>query len=132
MQAQTLDALGDCEFEGHRTHVLSATAPVDAENLLAAQSEHVPVPVTVLYFPPAHAMHVPPFSPVYPASHEHWVKTVLSCAELEPAGQAVHNAVPVTALYFPARHAEHVPPSGPVNPRLHLQYVMRLAIVSSV
>ena len=98
MQAQTLDALEDCEFAGHRTHVLSATAPVDAENLLAAQSEHVPVPVTVLYFPPAHAMHVPPFSPSYPALHAHWVETVLACAEFEPTGQAVHNAVPVLFL----------------------------------
>ena len=96
MQAQTLDALGDCEFSGQATHAPAADAPMAAENVPAPQ--HVPVPVTVLYFPPAHAMHVPPFSPSYPALHAHWVETVLACAEFEPTGQAVHNAVPVLFL----------------------------------
>jgi hypothetical protein len=79
-------------------HVLSATAPRGAEYLPAAQSVHVAVPVIILYFPPAHAVHAKPFAPVYPALHAHWVKTVLACAELEPVGQTVHNAVPVLVL----------------------------------
>ncbi len=59
--------------------MLSATAPVDAENLLAAQSEHVPVPVTVLYFPPKHAEHVPPLGPEYPVLQTQIVDAIGDC-----------------------------------------------------
>jgi hypothetical protein len=59
MQTQMVDALEDCEFRGHGAHVLSATAPRGAEYLPAAQSVHVAVPVIILYFPPAHAVHAP-------------------------------------------------------------------------
>ena len=87
MQTQMVDALEDCEFEGEALHVLSAIAPVDAENLPAVQSVHTAEPVSVLYFPAAHAVHAKPFAPVYPALHAHWVETVLACGELEPTPQ---------------------------------------------
>ena len=98
MQTQMVDALEDCEFRGHRAHVLSATAPVGAEYLPVAQSVHVAVPVIILYFPPAHAVHAKPFAPVYPALHAHWVEAVLVTAELEFPGQAVQSSLPVLLL----------------------------------
>ena len=116
-----VDALEDCQFGGQVLHVLSATAPGGAEYLPAAQSVHVAVPVIILYFPPAHAVHAKPFAPVYPALHMHWVETVLACAELEPAGQSVHNAVPVPALKVPATQGRHGPLLAPVCPTLHAQ-----------
>ena len=91
MQAQTLDALGDCEFAGQATHAPAADAPVAAENVPTPQSRHVMAtedPVT---------------------------------AEYLPTPQSRHVAAPVTILYFPATQPTHVPPLGPVNPRLQRQ-----------
>ena len=86
MHTQIVDALEDCEFEGHGAHVLAREAPAFAENVLtpqliqalsatapvlvrylpAPQSVHVALPMTVLYFPATQAVHVAPFVPEYP------------------------------------------------------------------
>ena len=79
-------------------HVLSAIAPGGAEYVPAAQSVHVAVPVIILYFPPAYAVHAKPFAPVYPSLHEHWVEAVLVTTELEFPGQAVQSSLPVLLL----------------------------------
>jgi hypothetical protein len=47
-------------FDGQAVHVASAVAPVVVKYVPAPQSVHATVPVTVLYFPTAHAAHVPP------------------------------------------------------------------------
>ena len=93
MQAQTLDALGDCEFSGQATHAPAADAPVAAENVPAPQSRHVSATE----------------APV--------------AAEYLPAPQSRHAAEPVPILYFPAPHAVHAPPSGPEKPATHTQSV---------
>jgi hypothetical protein len=93
MQAQTLDALGDCEFAGQATHAPAADAPVAAENVPAPQSRHV----------------MATEAPV--------------AAEYLPAPQSRHAAAPVTVLYFPAPHSVHVPPSVPEYPGLQTQIV---------
>jgi hypothetical protein len=66
MQTQIVDALGDCEFTGHKEHVLSTAAPVVVEYLPAPHSTHNVAPGTTLYVPAAHAVQLPPFGPVYP------------------------------------------------------------------
>jgi hypothetical protein len=78
-------------------------------------------PTVAEYLPTAQAVHVPPFGPVYPALHMHWVEAVLACAEFEPTGHGVHNAVPVTALKVPATQGRHGPLLAPVYPTLHTQ-----------
>jgi hypothetical protein len=70
---------------------------------LAAQSVHVAEPVTVLYFPAAHAAHVPPFGPEYPKLQRQEPILVCdksACPEFDV--QLVHAAEPVAVLYFPA------------------------------
>ncbi len=100
-------------------------------------------PVDALYFPTAHAVHVPPSGPVEPALQVQLVKAALPAGELEADGQAthvelaifftsveylpvpqsVHTADPGNALYFPATQSAHVPPFGPVEPALQVQLV---------
>jgi hypothetical protein len=48
---------------------LATVAPVVVEYLPAPQSMHEAAPVTALNFPDAHATHVPPLGPVWPALH---------------------------------------------------------------
>ncbi len=49
--------------------VLSAESPEVLEYFPPPQSMHEAAPVTALNFPAPHATHVPPFGPVWPASH---------------------------------------------------------------
>ncbi len=120
-------AAAELEDAGQLKHVLSAEAsgvveylpamqPVQVlsvviEYLPAPQSMHEAAPVTALNFPESHAMHVPPFGPVWPASHRHLVIAALAAAELEDAGQLAHvlsAEAPSRAEYLPAMQAVHV------------------------
>jgi hypothetical protein len=98
MQTQIVNAIEDCEFRGQELHVLAREAPSTAAYVPAPQSVHVVDPVTVLHFPPTHAVHANPFASVYPALHTHWMKAVLVTAEFEPTGQAVQVEFPVLVL----------------------------------
>jgi hypothetical protein len=130
------------ELTGQLEHEFSATAPVNAEYLPAAQSAHAAGPGSVLYFPAAHAAHVPPFGPVCPRAQRQAETTVCPVADVTefagqvehelsaaapvdaeylPAAQSRHVAVPVTILYFPATHAVHATPLGPEYPVLQTQ-----------
>jgi hypothetical protein len=60
------------------------------------QSLHAASPAPILYFPVAHAMHVPPFGPVCPALHRQLAIAVLAAAELEDAGQLTQEISCVT------------------------------------
>ena len=99
----------------------------------AAQSVHATLPLVVLYFPLAQALHVPG-SPVYPALQVHTPMPVVDCAGHEmqlaedvipvpllyfPVPQNVHAAEPDEDLYFPTAQAVQLPPLGPVYPGLH-------------
>jgi hypothetical protein len=80
------------------------------------------VPVTSLYFPPAHEAHGPPFGPVAPMLHVQFTSSVLRIAGVkEFAGHAVHGCKPSQSLYVLYAHSLHGPPSGPVNPGAHEQ-----------
>ena len=124
LHAQLVKAVlpaAELEFPGQAAHV---EAPVAVEYVPMAQLRHAlaeRAPAVAEYLPTAQAVHAPPFGPVYPALHMHWVKAVLACAELEPARQTVHNAVPVTALKVPATQGGHGPLLAPVYPTLHAQ-----------
>ncbi len=101
---------------------------------------HAAGPVNTLYFPAAHAEHVPPFLPVDPALQVHIASDPLPAGELEFDGQALHvelpayppvylpsvqseqGAFPVNSLYFPTAQTAHGPPSGPVHPALQVQF----------
>jgi len=87
---------------------LALVAPVADEYLPAPQSVHDGVPVTVLYFPGAHALHVAPLAPVYPLLQAQLVAAGAPLGECEFAGQRPHvlSAVwPTAAEYFPAPQA---------------------------
>jgi len=93
----------ELEFPGQA--VQAVEVPVAVEYVPVAQLRQAMAkgaPTVAEYLQTTQAVHVPPFGPVYPALHTHWVETVLTCAEFEPTGQTVHNAVPVTALKVPA------------------------------
>ena len=62
----------------------------DGEDVPALQLEHTSEPKAALCFPTTHAVHVPPFTPVYPALHWHPTTRLLPLAESEFAGQSVH------------------------------------------
>jgi hypothetical protein len=127
LQVQLVKALpaGEFEFDGQAMHV-ELTA---LEYVPAPQSVHTADPVSALYFPVTHAVHVPPSGPVHPVLQVQLVKAALPAGELEfdgqtlhvkltaveyvPAPQSVHTADPVDALYFPATHAVHVDLSVP-------------------
>ena len=51
------------------TQSLCVVAPVVMRYFPALQSAHPVAPVKSLYFPASHAVHVPPFGPVYPRLH---------------------------------------------------------------
>ncbi len=124
LDAQLVKAVlpaAELEFPGQAAHV---EAPMAVEYVPMAQLRHVlakVAPAVPEYLPTPQAVHVPPFGPVYPALHMHWVKTVLACAEFEPTGQAVHNAVPVPALKVPATQGMHGLLLAQVYPTLHAQ-----------
>lgn len=56
---------------GQAVHVEANVAPTAAEYVPRPQSVHAAEPVSLLYFPAAHAVHGPPSGPVNPASHGH-------------------------------------------------------------
>ncbi len=115
-------------------HTALEVAPVLVEYLPAPQSVHATLPLVVLYLPAAHAVHVPPFGPVYPMLQVQLESAALPLGELElsrqtmhvvssvapvlveylPAAQSVHATLPLVVLYLPAAQAVHGPPSGPV------------------
>ena len=57
----------------------------------AGQFRQSEEPVSALYEPPKHCVHVPPSGPLDPALHLHTVMTVLAAGELEIAGQFTHE-----------------------------------------
>jgi len=150
IHAQLVDTtlpLGDCELAGQSEHVAVDVAPTAAEYVLASQLVHATLPVTVLYFPAIHSVHVPPFTPVYPGLQRQ--ESILVCnvsvfPEFDgqsshvtpvvvylPAVHSEHIVGPTTALYLPTSHAVHVPPSGPVYPALHWQLVKLLPLAEN-
>jgi hypothetical protein len=80
----------------------------DGEDVPALQLEHTSEPTAALCFPTTHAVHVPPFTPVYPASHRHSTTRLLPLGESEFAGQSVHvlfTEAPAVSEYLPAAQA---------------------------
>ena len=91
--------------------MLAREAPSTAEFVPVTQSVHVAVPVTVLYFPPAHAVHVPPSGPVCPDAHLQSAGASLAVVLIELLGQLEHElsvTAPVDAEYLPAPQFVHV------------------------
>ena len=69
--------------------VLAVVAPTVGEYVPAPQSVHAAAPVTILYFPATHAVHVPPFGPEYPRLQRQEPTAVCDVSALpEFAGQA--------------------------------------------
>lgn len=74
---------GESEYVGQVEHVASDVAPIAAEYLPDPQLRHETTPVTALYLPATHCVHVPPSGPVEPASQVHAVEAELPAGELE-------------------------------------------------
>ena len=93
------------------TQELPTIAPVVVRNLPAPQSVHETEPVTSLYFPAAHAEHVPPSGPVNPWLQRQTVERVLPIGDCEFPGQLKQNseAEALTFIeYLPAPQPMHV------------------------
>ena len=82
----------------------------DGEDVPALQLEHTSEPTAALYFPTTHAVHVPPFTPVYPASHWHQTERLLPLGENEFAGQPM-QVLAAEALRF----VEYLPAPQPMQ-----------------
>ncbi len=88
---------------------------VDASTVVylpTPQAVHSAEPMESLYScrTASHAVHVPPFAPVYPALHWHLIFSLLPLAEIEFEGHSVHVEdieAPETVEYFPAEHSKH-------------------------
>ena len=76
------------------THTAAEVAAVSPEYFPATQLTHALDPVTVLCCPGAHAVHAPPFAPVYPASHTQLVRSPLAAGAREFCGHALQFALP--------------------------------------
>ena len=90
MHTQSLSALlPDEELECSRQfkHTSDVGPPSVLEYLPLAQSVQPADPSESLYVPAAHATHVSPSCPVYPALHRQSSTIVLPVDECEPAGQ---------------------------------------------
>jgi hypothetical protein len=100
--------------------VLAVVAPCVSEYVPAPQSAHVPVPTALLYFPAAHAVHGPPFDPVWPAIHSQLVlpanefdnvgqlvQVLAVLPEYVPEAQLVQTVEAAVAEYLPASQSLH-------------------------
>jgi hypothetical protein len=90
-------AFGELVPAGHERHVVAFVAFVIVEYVPAAQSVHVALPVTFLYFPATHAAQGPPSGPVNPAlqpTDTHALMFELPTADVVPTG---HDTQPVAA-----------------------------------
>ena len=98
---------------GHGTHTPEEFAATAREYAPAWQLMHTLAPVAVLYLPAAHAVQVPPFGPVYPASQAQLVRNPLALAARELVGHKLQFGLP-SGDHSVSAHGTHV--SLPVAP----------------
>ncbi len=88
----------------------TAVAPVAVEYLFKSQSVHAAEPVAGLYFPAAHAAHVPPLGPVNPRLQTQLVNAVdpdvVENVFTGHATQSPASSLPSVARYLPLVHSE--------------------------
>ena len=84
--------------EAQSVHVITTEAPVVVRYFPAAQLVHSTEPIASLYFPAAHAAHVPPSSPVCPVWQRQLFKWILPLRDCEFGGHEMH----VSAVEAPA------------------------------
>jgi hypothetical protein len=85
-----LDA-AELELVGHATQVDETVAPTVTEYVPLEQSKQAADPLTSLYLPATHAVHVPPFAPVYPELQVQLAITELELGAFAFRGQAKHT-----------------------------------------
>jgi hypothetical protein len=109
-------------------------------------------PTSALCFPTTHAVHVPPFTPVYPALHWHLTTRLLPLGESEFAGQPMQvlaaealrfveylpapqpmqvlaSEAPTVGEYFPAAHSEHEEPTSEYMPAAQATQAFEVRVV---
>ena len=84
-----LDA-AELELAGQAIQFDNAVAAIVTEYVPAEQSEQVAEPLTDLYFPATHPVHIPPFEPVYPTLQEQEPTAELDVGAFEFEGQVEH------------------------------------------
>jgi len=77
----------EIEPAGHEIHVDLLVAANELENVFRGHSEHADDPLTSLYCPLVHALHIPPSGPLYPALQMQPVLEPLPGSEEVSAGQ---------------------------------------------
>jgi len=122
------------------------SCPVATRNLPVGQSVQAAPPVSCLYLPCAHRVHVLAVGAVAPALQRQAVWLTLLGGEFEfvwqvsqaviralavlyvPPGQSAQPALPGSGLRVPGPQAVHRLPSLPVYPALHVQAVMTVLL----
>ncbi len=94
-------------------HALSVVLPLKSVIVFVTQLVQTCAPVVVLYVFAAHAVHVPPLAPVYPATHAQSVSASLCRSESALDGHKLHALCPELFAYVAFAHGVQGPPSGP-------------------
>jgi hypothetical protein len=122
---------GELELSGHVKHVLAPAV----EYVPAPQFIHEAVPVSPLYFPAVHVVHVPPLAPDEPALQVQEVSAVLETGEYELEGHATHalaTVAPAVTEYVPAVQFVHTVAPVVAEYVPVIQFVHTLATVAPV
>jgi len=82
---------------------------------------HTTFPVTFLYLPGTHSVHLLESDPENPGLHAQSCVVRLASGEDELDGHKSHCVFPISALYVSTGHGLHRPLSNPMNPSLQLQ-----------
>jgi len=101
----------ESEFTGHATHAAAAAAAAEVLYKPTPHKVQGRAPVVSLYDPAAHAVHAPPFAPVYPALHWQAVARLLPTEDIEFRGQfsqAEDAVAPTTVEYVLTTQSMHV------------------------
>ena len=101
----------ESEFTGHATHAAAAAAAAEVLYKPTPHKVQGRGPVVSLYDPAAHAVHAPPFAPVYPALHWQAVARLLPTEDIEFRGQfsqAEDAVAPTTVEYVLTTQSMHV------------------------
>ena len=73
-----------------QTQAVRAVLPA-GEKEFAGQPRQIEEPLSCVYVPPKHVVHVPPSGPLDPALHRHAARAVLPVGEPEFAGHGVQT-----------------------------------------
>ena len=85
------------EFAGQATHAADDTAATDVLYKSTPHNAQAAEPAVALYDPAAHAVHVPPSAPVWPATQTQIVDALRDCAFVGHRAHVLAREAPAVA-----------------------------------